>query len=457
MKDEGLSEDVLAGYLEDIELHLQQGNAASILDDIKKLSDYTFSSEKLGDKNDGMKHEVVRFLFQQLALPEFITILDNDYVAPHDIFDALESIADTLDAVGLLDLIEMLNWDFPGEYAAPHLLQSLIDSQDEAITMRLQGRIDEIAAAEKENGTPFSNHEKTISTFQHIQWMPDDSGLANTVSILSRRCDPTAIRLKQAYLSALPWGEDRAATASLLGGIADIACEENMHIIEKGLETHSSPSFLRVMLLDALSRHDINAAILTGLGDMQHLEGEEIPAIYAGWLWEMAWEAEQQGLALDADLMSETSSGTTGNALDNIDTSRWSFLIRGSLGVFAGEFLPGQSPGTVSSVADRTFFRLVRRFNAWRLDHMGCMVSLLILLGLGYGLMWVMDLVLQRPGGSLSLADDIALAAWVLVCGGTATTHFSGHETIKEQFVMAMMFWGSLILFLATVFIIRIL
>lgn len=445
------SEENLPLSLADLELHLQQEDALLVLDDIRKLAAiqiYSDTDRKAYEKNKELKPAVIRFLYRKLDLAEFIAFSKLEYAAGHEIYEALESLAEIISADRILGLIEGLGWHFPHERLAPQLRQKIIDSPDEAITRWLQQRIDAVASAERDKNTAFSEHEKTVSSFRYVQWMPDDDGLSAAVGILARRKDPLAMQLKEAYLLALPWGEDRAATMELIN-ILDDASAESLGIIRKGLLRHVRPSPVRLRLLAVLGEQDADEAMLAGIDDLQQATNDEARIAYMAWLSQAILEIRQRNLPVNLDRI--------GQAIANIKTADWTFLSRGSFGLFVREWPVKLSPGNQSSILERSAVRLVRGFNACRLDHTGCMVSLPVLLGIGFGLMWGLDHLFHRPDKPFASVNLGAFALWILACGLTATTHFSGHERLGQQFVMALIYWGTLVLFLATALITRIL
>jgi hypothetical protein len=437
-------------YLADLELHLQQEDAPQILEDIRKLAAIRLYSDNAAyEKNKALKPAVIRCLYGKLDLAKFITITEQNYAASYEIYKALESQAETIPVESLLELIESLGWRFPGAQDAPRLMQKIVATDDEAITRWLQQRIDAVASAERNQGTDFSEHEKTVSAFRYIQWLPDDQGLRETVGILARRQDPLAIQLKEAYLLSLPWGEDRAATMALVTALNDDVSAETLGIIRKGLQKHVRPSPLRLRLLAVLGEHDANEAILTGIDDLRQITDDDARIAYITWLGQAIDEVQQRNLPVNLDKI--------GQALAGIQTTTWQFLTRGFFGLFMQECPAKPLSGNQSNILERGAVRLVRGFNVCRLDHMGCMVSLPVLLGIGFGLMWGLNHLLRQPDKSLDQVNLVALILWIMAWGGTATTHFSGHETLRKQFVMALIYWGFLALFLATILITRIL
>ena len=52
-----------------------------------------------------------------------------------------------------------------------------------------------------------------------------------------------------------------------------------------------------------------------------------------------------------------------------------------------------------------------------------------------------LDHLFGTPPPPLAWLDNIMLVVWVFVVGATATTHFSGHETLQSQLVASLIFW----------------
>ena len=93
----------------------------------------------------------------------------------------------------------------------------------------------------------------------------------------------------------------------------------------------------------------------------------------------------------------------------------------------------------MSNFFERLAVQMIRAFEAVRLDHMGCMFSLPILLGLGYLYLFLLNHLVHEPV-RYAYADDIALVAWLIVAGMTSHTHFSGHETMKDKLGITLLY-----------------
>jgi hypothetical protein len=136
--------------------------------------------------------------------------------------------------------------------------------------------------------------------------------------------------------------------------------------------------------------------------------------------------------------------------IEALDTRRWSFLVRGYLGGLLGKHFAGGKPGRVSGILDRASVRLVRAFEIARLDHMGCVISLPICVGAFFLVRFLLNLALGKPKGTPAVAELSVFIVWMIVLGLTSSTHFSGHESRRSKFAMALVFWGSLLLLLGT-------
>ena len=444
-------EKIVIQNLYNLEQHIQEKDVSRVLDDIKVLSEhFIYSTYKIAyEKNEKLKPKAIRFLYKNLPLSEFVAITEHKYIAKYEIPDALEGLVDKIEAEELLDLIEKLGWCFPSTYWAPELSQKLIDSDNETITQRLQQRIESLAGSEKDAGTSFSDHQKAMSTFRFIQWGPDDNSLTETVYFLAKRKDPMACKLKEFFLLNVPWGEDRSATSSLLKSFKEEGSEENLCIVRKALEKHEKLSMFRLGLLDILSQYNAEEAILIALNDLQKNTDDETRNSYISWMRTEVDKARIRKTTFNAAKIEE--------ALSLIKTSQWSFLTRGIWNAFTNKCLGMPLSKSPKSIMDQFSVRLVRSFNICRLDHMGCGFFIPLLTGLGAGLLWLLSFLIGSPKKELAFLNPVTIAIWIVIWSVTATTHFSGHETPKQQFWMAIAFWGSLLLFLSTAIVIRIL
>ena len=121
----------------------------------------------------------------------------------------------------------------------------------------------------------------------------------------------------------------------------------------------------------------------------------------------------------------------------------WPSLERAYLGERLSCALPGFDPRSVCSALDLARLRLVRAFEVWRVEHMGCAIVLPVAFLIAFLLKMGLD-VIATPNGSLAQKLEFGLiATWILALAITSHTHFSGRETLKERYRLALVFWGA--------------
>jgi len=134
------------------------------------------------------------------------------------------------------------------------------------------------------------------------------------------------------------------------------------------------------------------------------------------------------------------------HAVRNMKIHNWSFIDRGYFAQLIRAIIPG-SENLVSRFGDRFALNMIKVFESVRLDHMGCMVTIPLLFGLGYLYLWLLNTWIRKPEGSYYLLDIATLLIFVLSMGGTSHTHFSGHETLIQKFRMACVAFTAFLLF----------
>ncbi|MFC1896486.1 hypothetical protein ACFL0Q_07510 [Thermodesulfobacteriota bacterium] len=443
------SSEEMSELVTNAERHLTHRQAEQLLAELRVLAKHTIYSdvhEGIYERHENLKPGAVKLLFEELPFEHFVEMSTEDLFSPSEIWEVLDTIHEGVSADQILDLSDEMG--FPSEQYASHIFRKLVHDPRESTTRRLAERIDQLAMAEAEEGASMSTHRKTISTFRYLRWMPDDKGLSETVHILGLRGDEPSRELKRKYLLTLPWGEDRSATSALLQAISGEKSDDNRALLREALERHARPSELRLTLLRAYMEYDSVFALKTAVSDLSRTSSDDGRIEYIDWFWSQLEKATQEGDARELR--------TVGDHLAGLSTGGWSFLSRGYLGILITRMFPELSPGRVSNTFERCSMRFIGIFEIARLDHMGCMVSLPVLLGVGYLLLWLLDLVVGKPRQGMSLADDICVVAWIISAGLTSRTHFSGHETLAQRFSMAMVFFGTFLAFVGISIAIRI-
>ena len=167
---------------------------------------------------------------------------------------------------------------------------------------------------------------------------------------------------------------------------------------------------------------------------------------YIEWTGAVLRDVKQREIKLDAARFKDE--------LAQLETRGWSIFARGALGAVLAQHLSGIGRDK-SGPVDRAAVGFVRLFELLRLEHMGCVFSIPILIGGGLLLLWLLDLCLGKPHGPPHLSG-LCLITWIIAAGATSHTHFSGNETVRQRFWMGVIYFGSLIGFLAASVLVRV-
>ncbi|MDQ2800794.1 MAG: hypothetical protein M3Y13_14280, partial [Armatimonadota bacterium] len=312
-----------------MEQHLRDKSVPALWEDVQFLKNcMIYSGCNAYRRWNAIRPDVVRCLFHGLSFEQFLEIPIGPSFYKFEIMGALDGIADALPIEHLLALSERFQI-IPREHNRPHLFQRLVDAPDEAVTLWLQRWIDERLPVEEAQGAVLSSHLKAVSTFT-IRWMPDDKDLSPAVSILCRRRDARARRMVADYLFALPWGQDRQATAALLAGLADDKTEQGRSLLREALLAYPDPSALRLLLLGAYRQSDPAEAMEIGWQDLGRVDGDQARVAYIDWLGG-AGETSRSDVALQNHLAARVAE---------LDLRGWSFLTRGYLALLLRSRFP---------------------------------------------------------------------------------------------------------------------
>lgn len=127
---------------------------------------------------------------------------------------------------------------------------------------------------------------------------------------------------------------------------------------------------------------------------------------------------------------------------EGMETQSWNWLIRGTHAAIIGKYLGGE-PGRVASILERAGLGLVRAWEQVRLDHMGCLLPIIMMTGgvqlLNLALDWLLG-----PAGELGWVPMALFLGWLVFGILTVETHFTGHETLGYRFVVALGYFGLL-------------
>ena len=142
-------------------------------------------------------------------------------------------------------------------------------------------------------------------------------------------------------------------------------------------------------------------------------------------------------------------------AAERVDTGEWSWLLRGCYGSMLKTALPEARAGRVSNVLERSAIAVARAWEVVRLDHMGCLIPLAMMIAAGWVAGFGLSKLLGKPARAAWLPGALYWA-WILWALLTVRTHFSGHETIGFKVRAGAIYFALLIGALLAAVLIRI-
>jgi hypothetical protein len=420
---------------------IKQKNVAEVkaaLQELKSIQIYSDSDSAQYEEYETLKPVIIGFLYENLPLEEFLAITEKEWL---DIYstEILEALDNYIDGMAVSDLIRICNkLGLPQEHYSEKLYYRVINDPDPVVTEWLMEWVQGCLSKVDEDAPPASRHMKTISTFRYIQWMPEDKDLSTAIHLIGQRKDESVKDYLKGLLLDLPWPQDHFATISLIGAFSPEGAGENEQILKEALNKYQEPSIFRIYLLKGVVKFDFEGALALGLRDLDQNIPEEFWEEYLNWTWDVLSECEENNIAYDKNRIE--------NLLKQLDTTNWPTIKKGYLGMIVSHHLPGMDPDLVSSKFDRFRLRIIRSFMSFRIDHMGCAIILPILLLLAWLATKGLDIILSPSTPFLQKIELGLIGLWILVIGGTSTTHFSGNETLKQKFNMAVIFWGATIM-----------
>lgn len=415
-----------------MEQHLRDESAPALWEDVQFLKNcLIYSGCDAYRRWNAIRLDVVRCLFHGLPFEQFLEIPTGPSFYKFDIMEALDEIADALPIEHLFALSERFQI-IPREHNRPRLFQRLVDAPDEAVTLWLQQWIEDRLSTEQAQGAALSSHLKAVSTFT-IRWMPDDKDLSPAVAILCRRRDARARQLVADYLFALPWGQDRQATAALLAGLADDKTEQGRSLLREALLAYPDPSALRLLLLGAYRQSDPGEALEIGWQDLGRVDSDQARVAYLDWL----------GGAGELPPSEAAGQNRLAARVAELDLRGWDGLTRGYLALLLRSRFPAlpEPPGVRRS--DRAAIGMVRLFNVIRMEHMAAIVYLPVF-GIAFLYLRLLDHFLGKPPKPVRLLEMALLVLWIVATLVTQHTHFSGRETLRLRFQMALCLFAAL-------------
>jgi hypothetical protein len=138
-----------------------------------------------------------------------------------------------------------------------------------------------------------------------------------------------------------------------------------------------------------------------------------------------------------------------------VDTTDWSRVVRGYYGTMLNAQLPAADVNRVSKSLDRTAIAVARVWEAVRLDHMGCLPPLVLMISMGWLVGYGLNKLLGEPSRTpwLPVALFWTWIAWALV---NVRTHFSGHETIASKVRTGLIYFGLLVASMVAAVLVRV-
>jgi hypothetical protein len=241
--------------------------------------------------------------------------------------------------------------------------------------------------------------------------------------------------VRRYLLLDLPWPGDHFATLRLLEYFSERGDGESEALLLGSLRRHREPSPFRIHLLAAYGELQPAHALALAFRDKAGNLSEELSDDYLGWIGGALDELSERGVRLDGRRIE--------SLLRDAGVARWPSLDRAYLGERLARALPGFDPGSLCSGLDRARLRLVRVFEACRVDHMGCAVVLPGAFLLAYLLKKGLDAITTTSGPRAQSLEYGLIAVWILALAMTSHTHFSGRETLKDRYRLALAFWGA--------------
>ena len=437
----------LLPLIEELEQAVEDRNAPAAAAIIRRLNQETiYSGNEVYERLREVEGSLGAVLFHGLKPDEFGRLVSEDkHLHTYKIWDVLEEISEHVNADALWAIKDYLG--FPSTANCPKLHATLAVSGNVKITEWLIETIDRLAGAEAEEGSSLSAHERTMSAFQFVRWGPDDKGLGDCVRLLAARGDDRARAACGGYLISLPWGADRKATLALIEGMSATRAVENLGLFREALAVHRQPAVLRTWLWAAIGEDNPGECLLGTIGDLAKADNDADRFTFVEYLHAALSQAVSQNIALDRKLIA--------TAAEKLDTTGWSLAVRGCYGSTLKTQLPEADASLVSKRIDRAAIAVARAWEAVRLDHMGCLIPLAVMIVMGFLVNWGLDRLLGGPT-RISWLPAVLFWAWIALSLANVRTHFSGHETIQRKIYTGVIYFLLLLAALSTAVLVRI-
>ncbi|MDR3197021.1 MAG: hypothetical protein LBU34_04040 [Planctomycetaceae bacterium] len=410
----------------------------AILADLQKT--FIYSGNEIYERFEKIKNEMITVLFETINITEiFQLFLDklNQKIYVSDIWTALETIADRVSFDALWTMKDY--YGFPGSFLTPKLYSILSNEPNIKISEELIDNIERLANRESQEGTNYSEHQSRMSAFKYIRWNPDDGGLSDIVKLLGTRKDPVARAACKKYLLRLPWGTDRRATTSLLEGMSKQSDVEQQELFKLALSVHKEPIMLRLWIWRALFYTDPTETLLGVMNDFADYKKSEDLILLIDFLGNLFQYLQTEKKEFNEERVIA--------AAENVNTARWSFIVRGYYGIMLKTMLPKSNYRNKSSILGRGFVLIANIWDRIQLDHMGCVIPFLLMLGVVFFFLKGLDFLIgkapkESPLYTLPAGFFGFWIAWAIV---NMRTHFSGQKSLGQKFCAVLIYFGTLI------------
>jgi hypothetical protein len=372
-------------------------------------------------------------LLKELGPDPVLEKVDLALFQPARVYHAFNRWSRKLSRDHILTLVNRIGP--PPDKAGTALKRVLVTDPDPAVTLALDRIIRQRSTRVREQGSSYTDHLKTLSTFQYVHWGLPEEGLGSLIGLMAQRPDAEAANMLRTYLAELPWGEDREATVLLLNHLAEARTPENETALNRALTLHPDPSRFRLFLWWALQEYNTIQGVKGLLADLDRIQDADLQMACVNLL-----DARLKRAAAEPDL--DIAPDEWVDDLAGLKLEAWDRASRGFLDRVVRNHGPKARVGGVSSL-DQWVFRLVAAFDRRRLEHMGGLVKLVFLGGAALGVSWLLDWLILPLRWPWTLVDWVGIGLWLLALTATAHTHFSGHETLPQQTRMALVFWGT--------------
>lgn len=437
----------LLPLIQKIERAVEIRNAQTAAAALRQLNEKTiYSGNEVYDRLQAVASKLAVVLFEGLESTEFGQLAsDSNHLNAFQIWDALEEVAERVNAGALWEIRDYLG--FPSPNGCPKLYAKLAAAGDETISKRLIETIDRLAAVEAADGNSQLAHERTMSAFRFVRWTPDDHGLGDCVRLLAARRDDRARVACRRYLLELPWGADRQATVMLLDGMSARPSAKNQVLFKKALAVHKQPAVLRMWLWEAIGKQSPEQSVLGLIEDLAEAQEDADRVAFIDCLGVALSENASQGPLFNPKVVAA--------AADSVNTNNWPRLTRGYYGTILKVFLPAADATRVSGRLDRGVIAVARAWEVVRLDHMGCFIPLALMIGMGWLVRYGLDKLLGKPTQAPWLPVGL-FWAWIVWALITVRTHFSGYETLGGKVRTAIVYFALLLGALLTAVALRV-